>query len=267
MRIDVVIHPRSLVHSLVEFRDGSWLAQLSVNDMIFPIQYALAYPERWANEFPRLDLAELGTLEFLPLDNRRFPAVELARAALAAGESAPAVLNAANEVAVARLPRRPDRLSRHPRDRDRGGARRPIAPKRSPTSPRRSNGTAGDGSAPPRCFPSAAGRDSLRRPMLHLASNTARLHLRPRRHHLRARGRAPAGRQGLRNEGARLLARLRQAPLRLEGRRDRLPDLAGPARRLRQALRRGARGLDATTRATSSTSRAGSGSSSISPAR
>jgi 1-deoxy-D-xylulose-5-phosphate reductoisomerase len=98
--IDVVIHPRSLVHSLVEFRDGSWLAQLSVNDMIFPIQYALAFPERWANEFPRLALADLGTLEFLPLDNRRFPAVELARAALLAGESAPAVLNAANEVAV-----------------------------------------------------------------------------------------------------------------------------------------------------------------------
>lgn len=98
--IDVVIHPRSLVHSLVEFRDGSWIAQLSVNDMIFPIQYALAYPERWANEFPRLDLAELGTLEFLPLDNRRFPAVDLARAALVAGESAPAVLNAANEMAV-----------------------------------------------------------------------------------------------------------------------------------------------------------------------
>jgi 1-deoxy-D-xylulose-5-phosphate reductoisomerase len=98
--IDVVIHPRSLVHSMVEFRDGSWLAQLSVNDMIFPIQYALAYPERWPNEFPRLALEELGTLEFLPLDNRRFPAVELARAALAAGESAPAVLNAANEVAV-----------------------------------------------------------------------------------------------------------------------------------------------------------------------
>jgi len=98
--IDIVIHPRSLVHSLVEFRDGSWLAQLSVNDMIFPIQYALAYPERWPNEFPRLALAELGTLEFLPLDNRRFPAVQMARAALAAGESAPAVLNAANEVAV-----------------------------------------------------------------------------------------------------------------------------------------------------------------------
>jgi len=98
--IDVVVHPRSLVHSLVEFLDGSWLAQLSVNDMIFPIQYALAYPERWPNEFPRLALEELGTLEFLPLDNLRFPAVRLARAALAAGESAPAVLNAANEVAV-----------------------------------------------------------------------------------------------------------------------------------------------------------------------
>ncbi len=98
--IDVVIHPRSLVHSLVEFCDGSWLAQLSRNDMIFPIQYALAFPERWTNEFPRLTLAELGTLEFLPLDSRHFPAVELARAALAAGESAPAVLNAANEVAV-----------------------------------------------------------------------------------------------------------------------------------------------------------------------
>ena len=98
--IDVVIHPRSLVHSLVEFRDGSWLAQLSRNDMIFPIQYALAYPERWTNEFPRLALEELGTLEFLPLDHERFPAVQLARRALAAGESAPAVLNAANEVAV-----------------------------------------------------------------------------------------------------------------------------------------------------------------------
>lgn len=98
--IDVVVHPRSLVHSLVEFRDGSWLAQLSRNDMIFPIQYALAYPERWENEFPRLSLAELGTLEFLSLDHQRFPAVELARASLAAGESAPAVLNAANEVAV-----------------------------------------------------------------------------------------------------------------------------------------------------------------------
>jgi len=99
-RIDVVVHPQSIVHSLVEWRDGSWIAQLGPNDMIFPIQYALAYPERWANRFPRLDPAALGALEFLPLDRAAFPAVDLARRALEAGESAPAVFNAANEVAV-----------------------------------------------------------------------------------------------------------------------------------------------------------------------
>jgi 1-deoxy-D-xylulose-5-phosphate reductoisomerase len=100
-RIDVVVHPRSIVHSLVEFVDGSVVAQLSPNDMVFPIQYALAYPERWANDFARLDLAGLGSLEFEPLDEQRFPAIQLARQALAAGDSAPAVLNAANEVGVA----------------------------------------------------------------------------------------------------------------------------------------------------------------------
>jgi 1-deoxy-D-xylulose-5-phosphate reductoisomerase len=99
-RIDVVVHPQSLVHSLVEWRDGSWIAQLAPNDMIFPIQYALAYPERWPNRFPRLDPARLGSLEFLPLDERTFPAVALARRALEAGESGPAVFNAANEAAV-----------------------------------------------------------------------------------------------------------------------------------------------------------------------
>lgn len=99
-RIDVVVHPQSIVHSLVEWRDGSWIAQLAPNDMIFPIQYALAYPDRWANRFPRLEPAALGSLDFLPLDHATFPAVDLARAALAAGDSAPAVFNAANEVAV-----------------------------------------------------------------------------------------------------------------------------------------------------------------------
>lgn len=99
-RIDVVVHPQSIVHSFVEWRDGSWIAQLSVNDMIFPIQYALAWPERWENRFQRLKPEELGSLEFLAVDPRRYPAVELARAALAAGESAPAVFNAANEIAV-----------------------------------------------------------------------------------------------------------------------------------------------------------------------
>ena len=96
----MLVHPQSLVHSFVEWIDGSWISQLSVNDMVFPIQYALAWPERWANEFPRLELEKLGQLEFEPLDDRRFPAVALARQALAAGDSAPAVFNAANEVAV-----------------------------------------------------------------------------------------------------------------------------------------------------------------------
>ena len=99
-RIDVVIHPQSIVHSLVEFCDGSWIAQLSVNEMIFPIQYALAYPDRWQNEFRRLEPEQLGRLEFEPLDEERFPAVALAREALSLGDSGPAVLNAANEVAV-----------------------------------------------------------------------------------------------------------------------------------------------------------------------
>ena len=99
-RIDAVVHPQSIVHSLVEFCDGSWIAQLSVNEMVFPIQYALAFPDRWDNDFPRLEPEELGRLEFEPLDHQKFPAVDLAREALAMGDSGPAVMNAANEVAV-----------------------------------------------------------------------------------------------------------------------------------------------------------------------
>jgi 1-deoxy-D-xylulose-5-phosphate reductoisomerase len=99
-RIEVLVHPQSIVHSLVEFRDGSWMAQLSVNDMVFPLQYALAYPERWDNDFPRLDLQSLRALEFLPVDEGRFPAIGLARKALRLGDAGPAVYNAANEVAV-----------------------------------------------------------------------------------------------------------------------------------------------------------------------
>ena len=98
--IDVVVHPQSQVHSLVEYVDGSWIAQLSVNDMVFSIQYALSFPERWDNDFPRLDPGALGSLDFEPLDEKRFRSVSLARQAVAAGGSAPAVLNAANEVAV-----------------------------------------------------------------------------------------------------------------------------------------------------------------------
>jgi 1-deoxy-D-xylulose-5-phosphate reductoisomerase len=99
-RIEVVIHPQSIVHSLVEFRDGSWIAQMSVNDMIFPIQYALAFPERWDNEFERLEPEQLGRLDFESVDAQRFPTVGLAREALAMGDSGPAVLNAANEITV-----------------------------------------------------------------------------------------------------------------------------------------------------------------------
>jgi 1-deoxy-D-xylulose-5-phosphate reductoisomerase len=100
-RIEVLIHPQSVVHSLVEYRDGSIVAQLSPNDMRFPILYALTYPERVPTPLPRLDLAALARLEFFPLEPARYPAVPLAYAALEAGGSAPAVLNAANEEAVA----------------------------------------------------------------------------------------------------------------------------------------------------------------------
>ena len=102
-RIDIVIHPQSIVHSMVEYVDGSIIAQLSTTDMKFPIQYALLYPERVPAPFARLDLAKISKLEFLPVDPRRFPAVELAYTALRAGGSMPAVLNAANEIAVERF--------------------------------------------------------------------------------------------------------------------------------------------------------------------
>lgn len=102
-QIDILIHPQSIVHSMVEYVDGSIMAQLSTTDMKFPIQYALFYPDRLTAPFARLDLAKIRTLEFLAVDTRRFPAVELAYAACRAGGSMPAVLNAANEIAVERF--------------------------------------------------------------------------------------------------------------------------------------------------------------------
>jgi 1-deoxy-D-xylulose-5-phosphate reductoisomerase len=101
--IDILIHPQSIVHSMVEYIDGSFIAQLSTTDMKFPIQYALLYPERVAAPFARLDLAKIRSLEFTAVDAGRFPAVELAYAACRAGGSMPAVLNAANEIAVERF--------------------------------------------------------------------------------------------------------------------------------------------------------------------
>lgn len=99
-RVGVVVHPQSIVHSMVEFVDGSMLAQLSTPDMCLPIQYALTYPRRAASERVQTNLARLGTLTFEEPDINRFPALNLARRAGEAGGTLPAVLNAANEVAV-----------------------------------------------------------------------------------------------------------------------------------------------------------------------
>jgi 1-deoxy-D-xylulose-5-phosphate reductoisomerase len=99
-RIDVVVHPESIVHSLVSFVDGAWLAQLSPPDMRFAIQYALTWPERAAVAMPPLEWSRLACLHFAPPDEERFRCLRLARQAAAAGGSCPAVLNAANEVAV-----------------------------------------------------------------------------------------------------------------------------------------------------------------------
>jgi len=99
-RIDILVHPQSIVHSMVEFVDGSVLAQLGSADMRIPIAYALAWPERMATPAQRLDLAAIARLDFEAPDFDRFPALRLAREALEAGGAAPVVLNAANEVAV-----------------------------------------------------------------------------------------------------------------------------------------------------------------------
>jgi 1-deoxy-D-xylulose-5-phosphate reductoisomerase len=100
-RVDVIVHPQSIVHSMVEFIDSSVLAQLSVTDMCFPIQYAVTWPDRVPGGLPSLDFAQLARLEFEPPRRADFPALDLARWAGEAGGTLPAVLNAANEIAVA----------------------------------------------------------------------------------------------------------------------------------------------------------------------
>jgi len=99
-RVGVVVHPQSIVHSMVEFVDGSLIAQLSTPDMCLPIQYALTYPERAASERVQTNFPKIGTLTFEEPDTDRFPAIELARRAGEVGGTLPAVLNAANEIAV-----------------------------------------------------------------------------------------------------------------------------------------------------------------------
>lgn len=100
-RIDVLIHPQSIVHSLIELIDGSVLAQLGIADMRIPIAYAFAYPDRLANDLPSLNLAKSGPLEFNPPDIKKFPCLGLAYEAGRMGGTATVVLNAANEIAVA----------------------------------------------------------------------------------------------------------------------------------------------------------------------
>ena len=102
-RIDVVVHPQSVIHSAVEFVDGSVKAQLGLPDMRIPIQYALTYPRRFASPAPRLALTDLSALEFEPADEARFPALRIAREAGLAGPRASASVIAADEVAVQRF--------------------------------------------------------------------------------------------------------------------------------------------------------------------
>jgi 1-deoxy-D-xylulose-5-phosphate reductoisomerase len=99
-KVDVMVHPQSIVHSMVEFVDGSVMAQLGVADMRVPIQYALTYPERWESPLPALDMKQLARLEFFEPDHQKFPCLNLAYRAIKTGGTGPAALNAANEVAV-----------------------------------------------------------------------------------------------------------------------------------------------------------------------
>lgn len=100
-RVEVIVHPQSIVHSMVEFIDGSTIAQLSTTDMCFPIQYAVTWPDRVPNRLPPLDFAKLARLDFEAPRLADFPALGLARWAGETGGTLPAVLNAANEIAVA----------------------------------------------------------------------------------------------------------------------------------------------------------------------
>jgi 1-deoxy-D-xylulose-5-phosphate reductoisomerase len=102
-KIETVIHPQSIIHSMVQFIDGSTKAQLGVPDMMVPIQFALSDPNRWESDFERMDWTKAQSLTFEPVDEEKFPCLTLARKSAQEGGIAPAVLNAANEVAVERF--------------------------------------------------------------------------------------------------------------------------------------------------------------------
>jgi len=114
-QIDVLVHPESIVHSMIELIDGSVIAQLGVTDMRHAIQYALTYPERRACQLPPLDLTQMSALHFETPDTERFPCLALAYRALRAGGTTPAALNAANETAVAAFLEERIRLTDIPR--------------------------------------------------------------------------------------------------------------------------------------------------------
>ncbi|MFH1051527.1 MAG: 1-deoxy-D-xylulose-5-phosphate reductoisomerase [bacterium] len=99
-KIDILIHPQSIVHSMVQFTDGSIKAQMGLPDMRIPISYALSYPRRLKFDFPRLDLSQLNELTFIKPDYQKFPCLKIAFQALETGGSAPAIINASNEIAV-----------------------------------------------------------------------------------------------------------------------------------------------------------------------
>ncbi len=144
-RIEAVIHPQSIVHSMVEFTDGSVLAQLSRTDMGFPIQYALTYPARKKGTLKPLDFTEISKLEFSAPRSEDFPSLGLARRAGLAGGTLPAVFNAANEIAVeAFVPGKSvSRISGNvsaERWTERRTGRRPISPPSSPTTRQRGIG-------------------------------------------------------------------------------------------------------------------------------
>ena len=113
-KIDVVVHPQSIIHSMVQFRDGSIKAQMGLPDMKLPIQYALTYPERLQNDFERTNIPAIGTLDFYEPDFEKFECLKLAFDVLEAGGTAPCVLNAANEIAVEKFLNREIKFSRIP---------------------------------------------------------------------------------------------------------------------------------------------------------
>ena len=113
-KIDVVVHPQSIIHSMVQFRDGSIKAQMGLPDMKLPIQYALTYPERLQNDFERTNIPAIGTLDFYEPDFEKFECLKLAFDVLEAGGTAPCVLNAANEIAVDKFLNREIKFSRIP---------------------------------------------------------------------------------------------------------------------------------------------------------